>query len=124
MVFNRLRKLLHFREIHNFRRKILKYHILRVKITPSRSPLVDVFLFLSISKTFGNMKNPCTKSRATLAFPSRECWMTRANTKTITSQLFAQNLKTAPRINTDWPRPVNQPHVHPLFPLSSLLHHV
>ena len=44
LITNELRKSLHFCEIQDFRRKILKYRILRVKTALSRSPLVDVFL--------------------------------------------------------------------------------
>ena len=43
LITNELRKSLHFCEIQDFRRKIFKYRILRVKNAPSRSPLVDVF---------------------------------------------------------------------------------
>jgi hypothetical protein len=43
LITNELRKGFRFCEIHNFWRKFFKYRILRVKIAPSRSPLVDVF---------------------------------------------------------------------------------
>ena len=66
MVFNGLEKRLDYCEIHDFRRKIFKYRIFRVKIAPSRSPLVDV-----ISKSRGcegtgvsGIANPLQRARS------------------------------------------------------------